>query len=143
MLWEQEQGICLSLLSFLAFKCNMEIISVMSHGRPLPLCIPSELPGCRSSRGLYHITCVIMITMEHRVFEIKFLDFGLTCDRRHEKLLNQDSLLIQKRLMKKLFYLPPFFPLKDPVITAEQQYVLFSCWWQSWCYCFKSSQDMH
>lgn len=69
---------------------------------------------------LYRITCRIMITMEHSVFEIKFLDFDLIYDRRYEKHLNQDSLLIRSRLMKKLFYLPPSLPLKDPVINYWQ-----------------------
>lgn len=55
--------------------------------------------------------------MEHRVFEIKFLDFGLIYDRRHKELLDQDSLIIRSRLMKKLFYLPPSLPLKDAVIN--------------------------
>lgn len=58
--------------------------------------------------------------MEHRVFEIKFLDFGLIYDRRHKELLDQDSLLIRSRLMKKLFYLPPSLPLKDAVINYWQ-----------------------
>lgn len=58
--------------------------------------------------------------MEQRVLEIKFLDLGLIYDRRHEKLLNHDALLIQNMLIKKLFYLPPFFPLKDRVINYWQ-----------------------